>query len=86
MSRFSAEEQQAIKKILQEDPILNNINDQNKAAQNFSTAKLVELSKNHNFLQAVAKNRELIEAIGNQLFKNLPFDLNVVLHNIQSKL
>jgi hypothetical protein len=32
MSRFSAEKQQAIEKILQEDLILNNINDQNKAA------------------------------------------------------
>ncbi len=43
------------------------------------------MSKNHDFLQAVAKNRELIEAIGNQLFKNLPFDPSVVLHNTQSK-
>jgi uncharacterized protein with von Willebrand factor type A (vWA) domain len=85
MSRFSAEKQQAIKKILQEDPILNNINDQNKAVQNFSTTKLVKLSKNYDFLQAVAKNKKLIEAIGNQLFKNLPFDPNVVLHNTQSK-
>jgi DNA polymerase III delta prime subunit len=81
MFRFSAEEQQAIKKILQENLILNNINNQNKAAQNFFTAKLVKLSKNYNFLQAVAKNKELIEAIGNQLFKNLLFDPNVVLHN-----
>jgi hypothetical protein len=85
MSRFSAEEQHAIEKILQDDPILNNINDQNKAAQNFSAAKLVELSKNHDFLQAVAKNRELIEAIGNNLFKNLPSDPSIVLHNTQSK-
>jgi hypothetical protein len=65
MSRFSAEEQQAIKKILQKDLILNNINNQNKAAQNFFTAKLVKLSKNHDFLQAVVKNKELIEVISN---------------------
>jgi hypothetical protein len=85
MSRFSAEEQQAIKKILQKNLVLNNINDQNKAAQNFSIAKLVELFKNYNFLQAVVKNKKLIEAIGNQLFKNLPFNSSVILHNTQSK-
>ncbi len=81
MSRFSTKEQYAIKKILQDNSILNNINNQNKAAQNSSTVKLVELSKNHNFLQAVAKNRELIKAIRNNLFKNLPFNLSIILHN-----
>lgn len=86
MSQFSAEEQQSIKRILQDDPVLDNLIDQNKAAQNFSTVKLVELSKNHDFLEAVTCNRKLIEAIGNHLFKNLPSDPSVVLHITQNKL
>jgi hypothetical protein len=45
MSRFSAEEQHAIKKILQDNLVLDNINDQNKAAHNFSAANLLNCQK-----------------------------------------